>query len=62
MPAAGAQPDATQGCRGCGLWVRARRGGFCSREGVDPLEMWPERECAAQRRAAQRAGVGDVGA
>ena len=48
-----------------GLSVRARRNCVGSREAVDPLQMWPARERAAQRRAAHRraaqlAGVGDV--
>ena len=42
--------------------MRARGGGLGSREAVNLVEMWLVRERAAQRRAAQRAGVGDVGA
>ena len=37
-------------------------GGFGSRKAINPLEMWPETERAAQHRAAQLAGVGQVGA
>jgi len=37
-------------------------GGFGSRKAINPLEMWPATVRAAQRRAAQLAGVGDVGA
>jgi len=37
-------------------------GGFGSRKAINPLEMWPVTVRAAQRRAAQLAGVGDVGA
>ena len=36
--------------------------GFGSRKAIDPLEMWPVTEHAAQRCAAQLAAVGDVGA
>ena len=37
-------------------------GGFGSRKAINSMEMWPVTERAAQRRAAQHAGVGDVGA
>ena len=37
-------------------------GGFGSRKAINLLEMWPVTVRAAQRRVAQLAGVGDVGA
>ena len=45
-----------------GLWDLGARnaGGFGLRKTVDPLEMWPATERAAQH--AQHAGVGDVSA
>ena len=36
-------------------------GGFGSHKAIDPLQMWPATVRAAQRRAAQLAGIGDVG-
>ena len=50
--------------RAAGLQALTARnaGGFGSRKAIDPLEMWPATDRAAQRRAAQHTGVGEVGA
>ena len=59
---AGAQADATHRAAGLQALTARNADGFGSRKANDPLEMWPATERAAQRRAAQHAGVGDVGA
>ena len=59
---AGAQADATHRAAGLQALTERNTGGFGSRKAIDPLEMWPAMERAAQHRDAQHAGVGDFGA
>jgi len=62
-PATSAQPaPASHSGWGSTSTEFSRRGDFGQRVRVDPVEMWPARERAAQRRAAHRAGVDVVGA